>query len=192
MQWTHEQTRMICPCTRRTHLGTCLPAWPGRTRFAPVRNAPTNIFAYMAGTHQKELPRKNPTQKMYPGYNSLHMTSVRFELTPFRTRALIWRLRPLGQLITERFRLSKRFDGKLPFLAVSIATGRNTINIKVPPKWIHFCLMCRRLHKQEMLEVRQQLKTASVSSKGGEKESDRLKKELDKIRYGKLTACRQA
>lgn len=34
-----------------------------------------------------------------------------------------------------------------------------------------------------MLELRQQLKTASVSNKGGEKESDRLKKELDKARY---------
>lgn len=33
-----------------------------------------------------------------------------------------------------------------------------------------------------MLDLRQQLKTASVSSKGGEKESDRLKKELDKAR----------
>ena len=33
-----------------------------------------------------------------------------------------------------------------------------------------------------MLEARQQLKSASVSSKGGEKESDRLKKELDKAR----------
>ncbi len=41
---------------------------------------------------------------------------------------------------------------------------------------------CRRLHKQELLDLRQQLKTASVSSKGGEKESDRLKKELDKAR----------
>ena len=35
-----------------------------------------------------------------------------------------------------------------------------------------------------MLELRQQLKTASMSNKGGEKESDRLKKELDKARFG--------
>ncbi|KAA6426660.1 MAG: CENPE type kinesin [Trebouxia sp. A1-2] len=46
----------------------------------------------------------------------------------------------------------------------------------------------RRLHKQELLDLRQQLKTASVSSKGGEKESDRLKKELDKARE-RLQAC---
>ena len=45
-------------------------------------------------------------------------------------------------------------------------------------------MVYRRLHKQEMLEIRQQLKTASVSNKGGEKESDRLKKELDKSRSG--------
>ncbi len=47
-----------------------------------------------------------------------------------------------------------------------------------------YVLLCprRRLHKQELLDLRQQLKTASVSSKGGEKESDRLKKELDKAR----------
>ena len=35
-----------------------------------------------------------------------------------------------------------------------------------------------------MLELRQQLKTTSMSNKGGEKESDRLKKELDKARFG--------
>lgn len=40
------------------------------------------------------------------------------------------------------------------------------------------------MHKQEMLELRQQLKTTSMSNKGGEKESDRLKKELDKARSG--------
>ena len=45
-------------------------------------------------------------------------------------------------------------------------------------------MSCRRMHKQEMLELRQQVKTASVSNKGGEKESDRLKKELDKARFG--------
>ncbi len=38
-----------------------------------------------------------------------------------------------------------------------------------------------------MLELRQQLKTASVSNKGGEKESDRLKKELDKARSDTVT-----
>ena len=48
---------------------------------------------------------------------------------------------------------------------------------------------CRRLHKQEMLELRQQLKTASVSNKGGEKESDRLKKELDKARLEHDSIC---
>ena len=37
-----------------------------------------------------------------------------------------------------------------------------------------------------MLELRQQLKTASVSNKGGEKESDRLKKELDKVRLASV------
>lgn len=47
-------------------------------------------------------------------------------------------------------------------------------------------MQCRRLHKQEMLELRQQLKTASVSNKGGEKESDRLKKELDKARLSSV------
>ena len=88
------------------------------------------------------------------------MTSVRFELTPFRTRALIWRLRPLGQLIIQVHHLTSDPRCQL----------------------VLFCCSCRRLHKQEMLEVRQQLKSASVSSKGGEKESDRLKKELDKAR----------
>lgn len=39
-----------------------------------------------------------------------------------------------------------------------------------------------------MLELRQHLKTASVSNKGGEKESDRLKKELDKARLDMPTA----
>lgn len=45
-----------------------------------------------------------------------------------------------------------------------------------------FCCCCRRLHKQEIIKLSQQLKTVSVSTKGGEKESDRLKKEVDKSR----------
>lgn len=48
--------------------------------------------------------------------------------------------------------------------------------------FLQFCYVRRRLHKQEIVKLSQQLKTVSVSTKGGEKESDRLKKELDKAR----------
>ena len=48
---------------------------------------------------------------------------------------------------------------------------------------------CRRQHKQELMKLTQQLKSASVSSKGGEKESERLKKDLDKSRQVNVPGC---
>lgn len=43
-------------------------------------------------------------------------------------------------------------------------------------------MLDRRQHKEQIATLQQQLKSASHSSKGGEKESDRVKKELDKTR----------
>ena len=48
---------------------------------------------------------------------------------------------------------------------------------------------CRRQHKQELMKLTQQLKSASISTKGGEKESDRLKKDLDKSRQVNMPGC---
>lgn len=39
------------------------------------------------------------------------------------------------------------------------------------------------------MKLTQQLKSASVSSKGGEKESERLKKDLDKSRQVNVPGC---
>lgn len=40
----------------------------------------------------------------------------------------------------------------------------------------------RRQHKEEMVKLQQQLKSTTMSSKGGQQETDRAKKELDKTR----------
>lgn len=42
----------------------------------------------------------------------------------------------------------------------------------------------RRKFKEETARLNQQLKSASVGSKGNEKEAERLKKEIDKLRWG--------
>jgi hypothetical protein len=42
---------------------------------------------------------------------------------------------------------------------------------------------CRRAHREEVTKLQQQLKTASMSSKGGQVESERLKKDLEKTRW---------
>ena len=43
-------------------------------------------------------------------------------------------------------------------------------------------LFCRRKYKEETAKLNQQLKSTSMGSKGNEKEADRLKKEIEKLR----------
>ena len=50
----------------------------------------------------------------------------------------------------------------------------------------------RKQHKEQMTTLQMQLKSASHSSKGGEKESDRMKKDLDKTRQDDLPGCHTA
>jgi hypothetical protein len=53
-------------------------------------------------------------------------------------------------------------------------------------QWVHvrgpLLSTCRRAHREEITKLQQQLKTASMSSKGGQVESERLKKDLEKTR----------
>ena len=44
---------------------------------------------------------------------------------------------------------------------------------------------CRKQHREEIVRLQQQLKSATASTKGGATEAERSKKELEKLRYSK-------
>jgi hypothetical protein len=50
-------------------------------------------------SHALRIRPNKSRQKKCPKKKKLKLTRVGFEPTPFRTRALIWRLRPLGHLV---------------------------------------------------------------------------------------------
>ena len=73
---------------------------------------------------------------------------------------------------------------RCPTTATRLSTPTRSPTIHLTP-WPHSPHPCRRKYKEETARLNQQLKSASMGSKGTEKQADRLQKEIDKLR-GKL------